>query len=506
MAYWVDFSRCSFLRPCPEIVDNLAVIADILLLGLAFCVLYTLARLSRRRFLSEASKCAFVLVLVIPLNVLRKQVPAFRNLLGLANQTELTIAFAITLAIPAYVAVRWGRRVIPALASLVLVLFPFTFFTFGRVFTRWYAEKSEVWSPTALKSSLPSAPSPSHRRLLWMIFDEMDERLTFIDRPAGLKLPEIDRLREESLWAANAFPPGPGTSISMPSLITGRVITRKQPENKRELMLMLEGGEDAKHGKDVPNLFARARALGYRTALVGWYLPYCKEMGSNLDFCRSFPLRYRDSDLPFFSLMVKRMDMVLSSVPFLDQIPYLRSLSLSQVRGVARVDIKTYEAFLQAAIPVAINQDFDLILLHWPIPHRPGIYSRSRDDFDASGRGTYVDNLALVDRTLRELRQALEKAGVWDSTTILLSADHWDRFSRQVDGKIGHRIPFLLKLAGQTTRLDYLRRFDTVATHDLILSILSGELQDPESVARWLDQRNDPNPFAALDPASPPPA
>jgi arylsulfatase A-like enzyme len=152
---------------------------------------------------------------------------------------------------------------------------------------------------------------------------------------------------------------------------------------------------------------------------------------------------------------------------------------------------------------VAIDRDFDLILLHWPIPHRPGIYSRSRDDFDDSGRGTYVDNLALVDRTLRELRQALEKAGVWDSTTTLLSADHWDRYSMQVDGKIDHRVPFLLKLAGQTTRLDYYRRFDTVATHDLILSILSGELQDPESVARWLDRRNDPNPFAALDPASP---
>ena len=505
MDYWVDFFKGSFLRRCPGFVDNLAVIADILLLGLAFCVFYTLARLSRRRFLSEASKWAFVLFLVIPLNILRKQVPALRNLLGLANQTELTIAFAITLAIPAYVAVRWGRRVIPALAFLVLALFPFTFFTFGRVFTQWYAERSVVWSATGVKSSLPSDSPGSHRRLLWMIFDEMDERLTFIDRPRGLKLPEIDRLREESLWAANAFPPGPGTAISMPSLISGKIATRKEPQNTRELMLMFEGDEQPANWKNVPDLFARARALGYRTALVGWYLPYCTVIGTSLDFCRSFPRRYRDSDLPFFSLMVKRMDIVLSSFPILDQIPCLRSLRLSQARGVARVDINTYEAFRQAAIPVAINRDFDLILLHWPIPHEPGIYSRVRDDFDESGRANYVDNLALVDQTLRELRQALEKAGLWDSTTTLLSADHWNRYSMQVDGKIDHRIPFLLKLAGQTTRLDYHRRFDTVATHDLILSILSGGLQDPESVARWLDRRNDPNPFAALDPASPPP-
>jgi hypothetical protein len=60
-------------------------------------------------------------------------------------------------------------------------------------------------------------------------------------------------------------------------------------------------------------------------------------------------------------------------------------------------------------------------------------------------------------------------------------------------------VPFLLKLAGQTTRLDYNRRFNTVMTHDLILSILRGELQDPESVARWLDQRSNPEPLAVFD-------
>jgi hypothetical protein len=158
--------------------------------------------------------------------------------------------------------------------------------------------------------------------------------------------------------------------------------------------------------------------------------------------------------------------------------------------------IKTYQAFRQAAVPVATNRDFNLILLHWSIPHLPGIYSRSRGDFDSSGRGNYVDNLALVDQTFRELRQAMETAGVWDSTTVLLSADHWNRLTFLLDRKSDHRVPFLLKLAGQTTRLDYNRRFNTVVTHDLILSILRGELQDPESVARWLNQRRDPNPFA----------
>jgi arylsulfatase A-like enzyme len=146
------------------------------------------------------------------------------------------------------------------------------------------------------------------------------------------------------------------------------------------------------------------------------------------------------------------------------------------------------------------NPDFNLILLHWPIPHMPGIYSRSRGDFDSSGQGTYIDNLALVDQTFREMRQAMETAGVWDSTTTLLSADHGHGDSDALDGKSAYRVPFLLKLAGQTTRYDYNRRFNTVVTHDLILSILRGELQDPESVARWLDQKSNSAPIAGIDP------
>jgi hypothetical protein len=267
----------------------------------------------------------------------------------------------------------------------------------------------------------------------------------------------------------------------------------------RDLLLTYKGDEQPVNWRNTANVFSRARDLGYKTAVVGWYIPYDRLIGSSLDFCQFFPIRYPDTDLPFSSRMLKRMAIVPSSLPLVDQLYWLNPTGLSQNRLDALGHTKSYQAFRRAAIPVAINPDFNLILLHWPIPHLPVIYSRSRGDFDSSLRGTYVDNLALVDQTFRELRQAMETAGVWDSTTVLLSADHWDRYSFAVDGKSDHRVPFLLKLAGQTTRLDYNRRFNTVATHDLILSILRGELQDPESVARWLDQRSK-EPLAGFDP------
>jgi hypothetical protein len=483
--------------------------ADVLLLGLAFWAFYTLARLSQRRFVLEASRWTFVLVLLIPLDVTRLAVkfssPFVDHLQTLLTKTKLVIVCGIVVTALAWAMVRWRRRVIPALALLVLLLFPYTFFTFGRVVIQWFEERSEVRSRTAALPPSPRVSRATPRRVLWLIFDEMDERLTFIDRLGRLRLPEMDRLRDESLWASNAFPPAAETLLSMPSLINGRILADAWAQSTPDLLVAYEGGERPVSWRNTANVFSRARDLGYKTAVVGWTLPYTKLIGSSLDFCQSFPIPHPGSGLPFFSRMLYWAELLPYSIPFVNHLHCLDPINRRWIRQEAQGQIKVYQAFYKAAIPVATNRDFNLILLHWPIPHEPFIYSRSRGDFDPSGRGTYIDNLALVDITFRELRQAMETAGLWDSTTTLLSADHWNRGSIEVDGKSDHRVPFLLKLAGQTTRFDYTRRFNTVATHDLILAILRGELQDPQSVARWLDRRTDPNPFAGFDPAAPQP-
>src|SRR2546423_46880 len=50
-------------------------------------------------------------------------------------------------------------------------------------------------------------PARSLRRVVWLMFDELDQRITFEARPPGLELPELDRLRRESLYADAARPP-----------------------------------------------------------------------------------------------------------------------------------------------------------------------------------------------------------------------------------------------------------------------------------------------------------
>src|SRR6185295_7005459 len=94
------------------------------------------------------------------------------------------------------------------------VLSPFCAVTFGQA-----AWKAAHYDATAFGNK-PPAPrivgSSKSPRVLWVIADEWDYRLTFVDRDRSLSLPEIDRLRSTSLYSGSALPPGWETPVSIP--------------------------------------------------------------------------------------------------------------------------------------------------------------------------------------------------------------------------------------------------------------------------------------------------
>ena len=90
-----------------------------------------------------------------------------------------------------------------------------------------------------------------------------------------------------------------------------------------------------------------------------------------------------------------------------------------------------------------------------------------------------------------ELRRTMEKAGVWDSTTVLFTSDHGYRDSEALDGKSDPRIPYILKLASQKEAVAYTQEFNTVLTADLLMGVLRGEITDPASATSWLDRNRE---------------
>jgi len=108
------------------------------------------------------------------------------------------------------------------------------------------------------------------------------------------------------------------------------------------------------------------------------------------------------------------------------------------------------------ALQVARDRAVGFALLHLPVPHPPYFYNAATgiNDraaapitgiFEQNQQG-YIDALALTDRTLGKIRRAMEQAGVWDTTSVLVSSDHPYRHRPALDGKLRSKhVPYLLK-------------------------------------------------------------
>jgi arylsulfatase A-like enzyme len=125
----------------------------------------------------------------------------------------------------------------------------------------------------------------------------------------------------------------------------------------------------------------------------------------------------------------------------------------------------------------------------------------TRDRWALDGSGDYLGNLLLADRTLGELRKAMERAGVWDSTTLLLFSDHGLRATADnvfplwgnepqtvVRATTDRHVPFLVKLAGYKMPVTFNSPLSTVLSCDLVIAVLRGNVATPENLTRWVDR------------------
>jgi hypothetical protein len=370
---------------------------------------------------------------------------------------------------------RYHKAIRRCAAPVLLALLPFCAVTFG----------TSLYKAATLKG-LPDPPHAtflSHGpglRVLWIIFDEWDHRLTFEARPSGVELPALDRLRGESLFAENALPPADATILSMPSLIEGRAVRSTTPIDAHTMLLEFKDGMKQRFG-DQPNLFSEVRRAGMNAAAYGWYLPYCRVFAGYLSDCwwQEYSAIWSGAGTTFASTLLSQPRALLETSLFS---PFGQSLTVLK-------HVRTYEELLQRSKQVVIDPTVQLALVHFNVPHSPFFYDRASGRMTrANSPSAYPDALALVDKTIGELRAHMERAGTWNSVTIVLSSDHFYRKSPLVNGIRDRRVPFLVHFPGQRAGLSYARQFNTLLTHDLILALLQSEVTDAASAQNWLDR------------------
>ncbi len=354
----------------------------------------------------------------------------------------------------------------------------------------------------------PAAGRNPASRVVWLLFDEFDQHLAFDERPAGLQLSELDRLRSESLVANRVMQTASATVIAVPSLLSGQAFEITQPMDAGTLLVQPAGLETFWNWRDQPNVFQQARQLGANTSLIGWQLPYCRLIGDSLVHCFEQPGGHPANAL--LREIQASEESVWANVEFLFYMQTQNLMDLFRpldeavspdIRDtfVQRRQLRQFLAIRDRAYREIADPQMDFVFVHFPTPHMFAIYDRHRADFALSPNTNYLDNLALVDRTVGEIRGTLEKAGLWESTTLMITSDHalrpamwhnrynWNAaFERLIGPGASRTVPFILKLARQHEGAVYEPSVSNVTATQLSLAALSGEVTTPRQAATWL--------------------
>lgn len=469
--------------PYPLTGIILAQIADILLLGLGLFALLTLV--------ARTTYYPWVRLMVMLL------APPY-----LLERTRTVSPLQLTDGVILIFGVIWA-----ALLLLLLLRFPkgykriirigdavgvfFAVFAIGSIVQLLWVM---AWrpGPQQIKAewSRGAQPPRQHPRVVWVLFDELSYDQLFEHRAHDLSLPNFDALRAQSTLYTNMQPIGLKTVKIVPSLLSGAVVDDFRYGFDNTLKVHFDGVHGWHPLDGTGTIFHDAQRGGWRTAAVGWYNPYCTIYGSALDHCYWTNLDRTDGD------MAQRYSLWRNTArPFQNLAIQLVSTGLADRRSCdfdVRQRLQTHLNLQQHAVDLLKQDQADFIFLHLPIPHSPNIWSRVNDDYARGCGSSYLDNLALADRTLGAVIGVLQQSPRWKDTTVVVQGDHswrtmlWDwlpAWTEEDDqasrGEFDPRPALLIHDAGQTQAQTDERALSLLFVHESLEDVLQGKAVEP---------------------------
>lgn len=470
-AYWMpDYTLASYL----------AAILNVILIATALFLAACLVRKANNSVLTTAGRLGLLSLFVFPLEYLRTVLHVVdATVHSVLDPPMLSAAMGLGVAALAASLTAWQlARIVRTLRWVLLALTPLAAITFPQSLYHGTLTMQKEGRDKGGESAAPKRVS-NRPRIVWLLFDELDSRLAFLDRPAGIALPSFDRLRSESVFAVNGASHGQSTITAIPSFLTGRIVSRVQVE-ANELQLCFRGQADGQFVSlaDCPTVFSEVRNRGGRNAIVGIYHPYQRLVGRECKYCSAYTINTY-TPVATDSLWTEMGAQMLGITPVFRRINAVRS----------------YRGVLRECIDVAGDRQYDFVYVHIPVPHGPPIYNRESGRFTLfnTARDGYLDSLVLADIFLGEVRRVLESKAMWDNSIIVLTSDHELRKVEFGDQIRVPTIPLIIKMPGQKEQIVFDRRFSPkMITKDFVLAAFDGQVKTPHDVLLWLDRETEP--------------
>jgi hypothetical protein len=404
---------------------------------------------------------------------------------------------------PAFNRIRQAAEVVIGFAAVTAMVFVAQLF-----WNFWQVRTLNLPRATRPASPIAQAVKP---KVIWIVLDELSYRQVYERRFPGLNLPAFDSLAQQSTVFTHVIPAGAYTRDVLPSLMTGEQLAEvKATADGAQLTLLNLKTNRRQNFDSRETIFQDAYNDGFRTAIAGWFIPYCRMLPGILDQCFWTYHQGMDPGATISSEMSAFWRPILTDV--LETIRRRPQTSPSDSGHLA-----DYRELLSTGDRFLSDPSLNFLLLHMPIPHPRGIYDRRIRAFGTPGT-SYIDNLALADLYLNHVHLLLEQRGEWDSATIVIMGDHswrtkwmWSKSALWTaedqaasDGaQFDDRPAYIVKLPHQAgpARID--DPFPAVETRALLREILEGRIASPRSWRPSPNLNPQTNPEADADQIDP---
>lgn len=365
---------------------------------------------------------------------------------------------------------RWHASVGRLLASAGYAFFLLALF-------RW-ASFPTAPAPIAM-ASLPShaqtAGAPG-RRVVWLIFDELDQGELQDGRGhVRAELPHFSAMAREGVVAERAYPLAKDTSSSISAMLAEQAIDGVSFTGPAHISL--KHGGRAERLSEHQSVFGRLPGGPQTASIAGFALPYC-EIFPSVRNCHAYfagNAGRRYDGILFFSQSLFALRHWVEG--FVSWVP-------ESIWSHFDYSYRASEGIIGYALDDIGKGQYALVYAHVNLPHLPGSYAQKAMGLPqvSAPLAVYRENLKAADAVLGLVMARIQASPNAHATLLIVSSDHWLRMQSPLKAK---PIPMMMWGAGLTSGGKISHTLSTVHLGALVRDDLDHKLNTQAELVSW---------------------
>lgn len=342
--------------------------------------------------------------------------------------------------------------------NLFVIFSPAVIISLAQLFT-YPSIPTQAGNVLTLKQTRTTGSS----HVIFLLFDAWPYEILFDNK--GNLVPEASKLNvlaSQSIIAHSAHSPADGTIASIPQLLG--TLTNKEETWKWKKSYMPD------------NIFSKAKTHGFKTGIIGSFLPYFYFYKDDIDYTWVLA-GYKPKGNFIFAVAFNCI--IACQVPLYTWMPSTYG-NLLYWSGEAhhRLAVASLHKQVISLLDKMGNKTF--LYFHYPIPHIPVLI--------LIGPAREQTNLARIERKERDFQrfqhtaiqclieniEKLKEKDNWNDALVIVTSDH---------SNIGTHVPLFIKMPHQKKRVDSWKHYETKNIKNLLETAFKSSVGQKEILA-----------------------